>query len=220
MIKCPVLNFPVMTPLYKQQLLLRQDLIFVDLETTGFNPDSDRIIEVGVVRIRDGEIVDQFNSLVNPEMQIGAHIKAITGIKSHQLIKAPTFREIIPRMMQILNNGIFVAHNVDFDYGFVEAEFDRHEHSFTAPRLCTVKLSRELYPDYMSHNLDSISKRFNIQIDDRHRAMDDAVATWKFFEISKHRLGVKQVNQALVKLLKEAKPRRVTAATTAQMSLL
>ncbi len=228
MFKCHITYFtvatgrlfaPMPTNETEKMMLLGQDLVFVDLETTGLNPKEDRVIEVGIVRTSKGVVVETFNTLVNPQMPISPMVKAITGIKTHELLKAPTFSEVIHQVAELLSQGIFVAHNVEFDYSFVEEEFARHERSFSLPRLCTVQLSRALYPDYISHNLDSISQRFNIQIDDRHRAMDDAMATWEFYKLSKTRVGENYVNQAVLKLLKDAKPKRVTAITQSQMAM-
>jgi DNA polymerase-3 subunit epsilon len=202
------------------QFLLKQDLVFVDLETTGFDPIKDRVVEVGVVRIKNGQIIDTFNSLVNPGLpEIPSSVERITGIKPKQLLKAPPFSEIKQQVFNLLRNALFVAHNVEFDYGFIECEFERHSLPYSAPRLCTVKLSRELYPDFVSHNLDSISQRFEIPIDNRHRAMDDALATWEFYRKSHEKLGERQVQQAVIKLVKEAKPKRVSGPAKAQMKL-
>lgn len=204
----------------EQQLLLRQDLVFVDLETTGLDPSQDRVIEVGIVRISKGKVLEQYNSLINPQIPIPPSVKAITGIKTHQLLKAPTFAEVREELQNMLRHGIFVAHNADFDYGFIESEFSRIETPFALPRLCTVKLSRELYPDYMSHSLDSISQRFGIPIDNRHRAKDDALATWEFVKISQTKLGQRQVEQAIVRLVQEAKPKRMPRQAQAQLALI
>lgn len=204
----------------ENELLLRQDMVFVDLETTGLDPHNDRVIEVGIVRISDGQVQESFNSLVNPQCEIPPSVKQITGIKKHELMKAPVFSELVPTIQSLTRNAIFVAHNADFDYSFMENEFSRLEHTFVLPRLCTVKLSRELYPDFISHNLDSISRRFEIAIDNRHRAMDDALATWQFVQITEKRLGISQLKQAVVKLMQEAKPKRVKSSTVAQLSLI
>jgi DNA polymerase-3 subunit epsilon len=205
----------------EQELLLKQDLVFVDLETTGFDPLRDRVVEVGVVRISGGVVKDTYNTLVNPNIgTIPNSVERITGIKPAELSKAPKFSDIKDDLFSMLRNAIFVAHNVDFDYGFVESEFDRHGMSYSSARFCTVKLSRELYPDFISHNLDSISQRFNIQIDSRHRAMDDALATYEFFKISHTKLGADMVQQAIIKHLKEAKPRKVKKVAQSQMSLV
>jgi len=202
------------------ELMLRQDMVFVDLETTGLDPGRDRVIEVGIIRISDGEIIESFNSLVNPQCEIPPTVKKITGIKKHDLLKAPVFNEVIGEVQRMTRNAIFVAHNADFDYTFLENEFSRLERTFALPRLCTVKLSRELYPDFISHNLDSISRRFEIAIDNRHRAMDDALATWQFMKITEKRLGINLLKQAVVKLMQEAKPKRVKSNTIAQLSLI
>ncbi|NBB88818.1 MAG: GIY-YIG nuclease family protein, partial [Bacteroidetes bacterium] len=154
----------------------------VDLETTGSLPSRDRIIEIGIVRIHNGQIVDKFQSLVNPERSIPPFIARMTGISNEDVKKAPRFYEIAKEIVLKLRGHIFVAHNVNFDYNFLKYEFKQLGYNYTSRRLCTVQLSRRLYPEYKAHGLSKIIKRFNIHIEHnmRHRALGDARATAEF----------------------------------------
>jgi len=152
----------------------------VDLETTGALPSRDRIIEIGIVIIHDGKIVDTFDSLVNPERSIPPFIARMTGISNEKAEKAPKFFEIARDIVLKLKGHIFVAHNVNFDYNFLKYEFKQLGFSFNSRRLCTVQLSRRLYPEYKSHGLSTLVKRFNLYMSDRHRALGDARATAEF----------------------------------------
>jgi DNA polymerase III subunit epsilon len=160
---------------------LPQDLVFVDLETTGGNAARDRITEVGVVRIRDGELVDEWSTLVNPERPIPAYIEAFTGISSEMVADAPRFAEIAALVLQKLQGAVFVAHNARFDYSFLRSEFQRADRHFSAKVLCTVKLSRRLFPEFVRHNLDAVMERNGLTCDARHRALGDAKVLHDFW---------------------------------------
>lgn len=149
----------------------------VDLETTGGKPLFHQIIEIGIVRIERGEIVDTFETFVNPGHSIPPDITMITGITDNDVEYAPLFPDVIDKIMPYLNKGIFVAHNAAFDYGFMQKSLFRAGVNWHAPKLCTVQLSRKLLPHLPRHNLDAIAQYFHINIERRHRALDDAKAT-------------------------------------------
>jgi DNA polymerase-3 subunit epsilon len=172
-------------------------LAFVDIETTGTSAIADRIIEIAIIRVENGCVVEEFETLLNPETFISPYIEAITGITQRQVEDAPVFATVIPKVTSILKDCLFIAHNVRFDYSFIKRELARHEISFTAPRFCTVKLSRTLYPNSPRHDLDSVIARHNIQIEKRHRAMDDARAIWQFFTAVKNNLPSEVFDQAI-----------------------
>lgn len=176
---------------------------FVDIETTGANVTYNRIIEIGIIRTEQGKIKEKFESLINPQTHIDPFIEKLTGIKRSDLDSAPTFREIQDRIMDILKDSIFVAHNVRFDYGFLRNEYKRCGINFTAKHLCTVKLARILYPGYRNYDLDSIIGRHHITCRRRHRAFDDAYVIWEFFRQSRKNIHgeifVKSVNSVLKK---------------------
>jgi DNA polymerase III subunit epsilon len=153
---------------------LPQDLVFVDLETTGGSAAYDRITEVGIVRVRNGELVEEWSSLVNPERPIPAYIEAFTGISNAMVAGAPRFGEIAANVREKLQGAVFVAHNARFDYSFLRSEFLKSDMHFSAKVLCTVKLSRRLFPEYVRHNLDAVMERNGLTCGARHRALGDA----------------------------------------------
>ncbi len=153
---------------------LPEDLVFVDLETTGGNPDHHRITEIGIVRMTRGEVLEQWSTLVNPEVAIPPYIQSFTGITDAMVADAPRFRDVAHEVLERLHGAVFVAHNARFDYSFLRAELRRIERPFRAPVLCTVKLSRRLFPQHPRHNLDAVMERFGLACAERHRALGDA----------------------------------------------
>jgi DNA polymerase III subunit epsilon len=153
---------------------LPKDLAFVDLETTGGDAARHRITEVAVVRVQNGELADEWSSLVNPECPIPAHIAAFTGISDDMVAAAPRFAEIADEVQRKLQGAVFVAHNARFDYSFLRSEFRRLDMPFSAKILCTVKLSRRLFPEHVRHNLDAVMERHGLVCSARHRALGDA----------------------------------------------
>ena len=121
-------------------------LAIIDVETTGISAVRDRIIEVAVLRISEGELTEQSSTLVNPERPIPRYIERLTGITNEELRGAPPFREIKDDLLRQLEGSILVAHNARFDYGFIRKEFERERIAFSAKCLCTVRLSRRLFP--------------------------------------------------------------------------
>ena len=171
----------------KALLLLNSSMLptkfaFIDTETTGLSVTKDRIIEIGIVRVEDGNVVDTYQTLINPGFNFPEVITHITGITQQQVEQAPAFREVSRDILQLLEGCIFVAHNARFDYGFLKNAFKREEISFTAKQFCTVKFSEQLFPQEKSHNLDSIINRFAISCSKRHRAFDDAQVLWEFYQ--------------------------------------
>jgi DNA polymerase-3 subunit epsilon len=153
---------------------LPRDLVFVDLETTGGNAAYDRITEVGLVRVENGRLVEEWSSLVNPERPIPSYIKSFTGISDEMVAGAPRFAQIAALVRRKLQDAVFVAHNARFDYSFLRSEFLRAETDFSATVLCTVKLSRRLFPEHIRHNLDAVMERNGLICSARHRALGDA----------------------------------------------
>jgi DNA polymerase-3 subunit epsilon len=153
---------------------------FVDLETTGTAAADDRVTEVGIVRVEDGARATEWSTLVNPECRIPSEIQALTGISNAMVERAPTFRQVADQIAARIEGCIFVAHNARFDYGFLKHEFGRLQRSFSARVLCTVKLSRRLYPEGGRHHLDALIARHALPVNDRHRALGDARVLWEF----------------------------------------
>jgi len=179
------------------------NLAILDVETTGAAAPYDRVIEIGVLRIENNRIVKKFESLINPEIPISPFIENLTGISSRQLEKAPLFSEIKNDLAELLDGCIFVAHNARFDYSFIKNEFKRIGISYTAKQLCTVKLSRMLFPEHSHHNLDSIMERFEIACQRRHRALDDAGVVWNFLQKVQEGIDEDILQKALRQVLKK-----------------
>jgi len=157
-------------------MLLDAPLAIVDLETTGAHASWDRVTEIAVVEVDGGEISSEWSTLVNPGTSIPPAIQALTGITNDMVAGAPAFEELAASLYERLEGRVFVAHNARFDYGFLRQEFERAGLKFQARTLCTVKLSRRLYPEHPRHNLDSLIARHNLACRARHRAMGDAQA--------------------------------------------
>ena len=138
------------------------NLVFVDLETTGGNPAYHRITEVGIVRVQNGKRVEEWSSLVNPECPISSYIQAFTGISSEMVADAPLFAGLAETILEKLQRAVFIAHNARFDYSFLRSEFRKVGIDFTAEVLCTVKLSRRLFPEHARHNLDAVALHHGI----------------------------------------------------------
>jgi len=183
--------------------MLPTKLAFVDIETTGGRTNYDRIIEIGIIRVENDQIIDTYQSLINPQTHLPSEISQLTGILGSQLENAPTFREIAAEIVERLKDYTFVAHNVRFDYGFMKAEFERLGSTFTSKHFCTVKLSRILYPSHSRHNLDSIIKRFNLTCDNRHRALDDAQAIFNFYHKAKGEINAQLFSDAINRVMKK-----------------
>ncbi len=179
-----------------------QDTVFVDIETTGGNATRDRIIEVAILTMRDGRIISEWQSLINPSTYIPENIQNLTGISNDMVIGSPSFEDISLDIYERLSGCVFVAHNARFDYGFLKNEFRRCNIQFRAPVLCTVKLSRNLFPQHKRHNLDSIILRHGLKCEIRHRAIGDARVLFDFMCSLYSLLDVDEVNRVIKKLLK------------------
>ncbi len=178
------------------------DLAIVDVETTGVNPASDRVIEVAVVRVSRGRVVEEFSSLVDPERRLSHRIWSLTGITDEDLRGAPLFRQIKDDLLRLLEGSILVAHNARFDYGFLRKEFEREKIGYSSRCLCTARLSRMLFPQFRRHSLDAIIERFSLGCPHRHRALDDAKVLWDFMGFIKGTIGEGRIAEAIDALLK------------------
>ncbi len=154
----------------------------VDIETTGGSSSRHRITEIAVFRVDESEIQCIFHSLINPQQNIPLTITQLTGINDKMVQNAPTFPEIADQLNNVLTNHVFVAHNVNFDYRFLKAEFQRAGMTFNRKKLCTVRLSRKLFRGLTSYSLGKLCNSLNIKIKDRHRALGDAEATSILFQ--------------------------------------
>jgi DNA polymerase-3 subunit epsilon len=156
-------------------------MVILDCETTGGRAKYHRIIEIGLVVIEHGRLIETWQSFINPETLVPSFIQKLTGIKPIMLNNAPNFSEIADILHEKLKNRTLVAHNARFDYSFLKSEFSRIGINYTAKPLCSVKLSRNLYPQFKRHGLSEIIKRFKLNIENRHRALDDAQMVYDFF---------------------------------------
>jgi DNA polymerase-3 subunit epsilon len=167
----------------RAQLNIHPDskVAFVDIETTGGSQGQHRIIDVAVIGATGGEVDFEWQSLVNPGVRVPAGITALTGIDNEMIEGAPPFEKIARELRERLDGRVFIAHNVRFDYGFIRREFAAVGDAWRSPNLCTVRLSRALYPQMPRHNLDAVMERHGIVIESRHRAMPDAQALLAFW---------------------------------------
>lgn len=177
-------------------------VIFLDLETTGATATRDRITEIGLIEVDGGNFIREWSTLVNPGISIPPMIQALTGISNAMVAAAPRFEDIARELHEALDGRVLIAHNARFDYGFLKNEFRRLEISFSAPVLCTVRLSRKLFPQHARHNLDSLISRHDIQCDARHRALGDARVLWQLAQQWRSDPGEAAVLEATAKLLK------------------
>ncbi len=176
----------------------------IDVETTGGKADRERITEIGIV-ITDGEnILEEYSSLVNPERPIPHFITRLTGISDEMVSTAPKFYEIAKDIVEMTKHCVFVAHNVRFDYEFVRHEFKRLGYTYKRRQLCTVRLSRKAFPHFGRYGLKKLTDRLQIQLENHHRALDDAKAA---AEILKRCLVTKEkeAEKMIYRGLKEAK---------------
>ena len=178
---------------------------FVDLETTGTHAAGDRITEIGIVRVdvvEGAPQVREWSTLVDPEVPIPAAIQALTGITDAMVRGAPSFARVVHDVAALLDGCVFAAHNARFDYGFLKHAFARAGRAFTARVLCTVRLSRRLYPEEPRHGLDALIARHALDPGSRHRALGDARAIWQFVQhlYEAHPCGI--VDEAIKRLLR------------------
>ncbi|SIQ09176.1 PolC-type DNA polymerase III [Halanaerobium kushneri] len=178
----PIVNNP-----YSSHLDETEFIVF-DLETTGLNPSQHEIIEIGAVKIKNGKKIDEFKSFINPGVKIPAKITEITGINSSMIADAPDLKTVINQFVDFVESGVLVAHNADFDYGFIRTALESLEikkDDYTV--LDTLGLSRALVKDSKNHKLNTLAKYFGVDLENHHRALDDAAAT---AEILSHLLEI------------------------------
>ncbi|RYY01780.1 MAG: hypothetical protein EOO53_16305 [Gammaproteobacteria bacterium] len=171
--------------------------VLVDIETTGGTRHG-RITEVAIIEIDEHEI-REWSTLVNPQIEIPVNIQILTGITNDMVASAPPFEDVSEEIFLRLKDKLFIAHNVGFDYGFLRKELGNVGISYKAPLLCSVQLSRALYPNAPSHSLENIIIRHGISVQYRHRALDDAQATFRFLQIALGEHGLEKFRAAFHK---------------------
>lgn len=165
-------------------LLKKKDLYaIIDIETTGQSLSLGKITDIAIYLHNGIEIVDSFSSLINPECYIPRFITDLTGIDNEMVRNAPKFYEVARQIVEMTQDAVFVAHNVSFDYKFVQEEFKRLGYDYQRKTMCTVRMGRKFLPGHKSYSLGKICDELGIVIDGRHRAAGDALATVKLFEL-------------------------------------
>lgn len=166
-----------------------QPYVVVDIETTGGRAANHKITELGMLKVINGEVVDEYQTLLNPQRRIPRKITALTGIDDVMVNNAPIFAEVADRVAEFTKGCVFVAHNVNFDYGFIKQEFNRLDRHFSRAKLCTVREMRKAKPGLVSYSLANLTQHFGIEMSRHHRAMSDAVAANALLTIiNEHRL--------------------------------
>ena len=175
--------------------------VLLDLETTGGNPVIDRITEIAAVRIENGQEVARWSTLVNPGCSISPFIQHLTGISNAMVRGAPGFETVAQHLLALLDGAVLVAHNVRFDHGFLQSELARLDVALRVKTLCTVRLSRLLYPQHKGHGLDAIMQRHGIRTLERHRAMGDVAVMQAWLQIARQEHGAELLGQQALALL-------------------
>lgn len=176
--------------------------VLLDLETTGATPLRDRITEIALVRFDHGIETARWQTLVNPGMPIPPFIQNLTGITDDMVRNAPTFEEVAPLLLDYLEGSVLAAHNARFDHGFLKSEFKRIGVTLRQKVICTVKLSRKLYPQHYSHGLDAIIQRHGLTCAARHRAMGDVEMLVGFLQATNAELGADHVQATAESLMR------------------
>jgi DNA polymerase-3 subunit epsilon len=176
----------------------------IDIETTGGSPKFHKIIEVAIVTFDGKQVVDTYETLINPQRFIPPFITSLTGITNEMVKSSPSFHEVAAKILEMTNDQIFVAHNVNFDYGFIKNEFGELGYKFDRKKLCTVRLSKKIIPGYSTYSLGALTKNLGITINDRHRALGDAEATAKVLKLLIEKDANNFIEHSLKKNSKEA----------------
>ncbi len=161
---------------------LQDTYVVFDIETTGFSPLVNKIIEIGAVKVEKGSITERFSTFVNPEVPIPFHIENLTGIKDDMVITAPVIAEVMPEFLAFCDGAVMVAHNADFDMSFIKYNCDRLRIPYDFTIADTVAMARMLLPNLNRFKLDTVARALNISLENHHRAVDDAACTAEIFE--------------------------------------
>ena len=163
---------------------LEDDFVVFDIETTGFSPVNNRIIEIGAVKVCGGQVTERFSTFVNPQVPIPFEIEKLTGIRDDMVTDAPLIEEVLPRFLEFCRGAILVAHNAGFDMSFMLENARRQGLPMEHPYIDTVGIARVLLPNQAKHTLDAVAKTLNISLENHHRAVDDAECTaWIFVKL-------------------------------------
>ncbi len=192
---------------------MKQSYNILDFETTGFSADYDRVIEVGIVKVKDNKIVDQFESLVNPGIRVSSTITNLTGITNDMVKSAKSSAIIMPRLKKFVGNELIVAHNASFDARFYQAEMRRFGLNSSNDFLCSLLLARRMYQDLNSHKLGHLCHHLGFINKASHRALGDARVTFKVFhqicEKVKQRSGMEEIDLQYLAALSKVPKKKV-----------
>ena len=175
--------------------------VFLDLETTGASARGDRITEVALIRVENGVEVDEWSQLINPGIPIPPAIQHLTGITNRMVAAVPRFADIAKSLQQRIGESVMVAHNARFDFSFLKSEYARLGITFSAKTLCTVRLSRALFPEHQRHNLDTLIERHHLGGIERHRALGDTRAICTLFHQWQKQIDADAFDAAIDRLL-------------------
>ncbi|MBM7870867.1 DNA polymerase-3 subunit alpha (Gram-positive type) [Clostridium pascui] len=160
----------------------------LDLETTGFSPVTEKITEIGIMKLKDGKVIEEFSCFVNPEKPIPARVIEVTNITDDMVKDAETIENVLPKMLQFIQGSVLVAHNAEFDVGFLKHNAKVLGYDFDFTYLDTLSLAKELFPDFKTYKLGRIAKNLGIKVEVAHRALDDVATTVKVFNIMLEKL--------------------------------
>lgn len=166
----------------------------LDLETTGFSPRLEKITEIGVMKYQDGKVIDKFSCFVNPEKSIPPRVVEVTGITDDMVRNAETIDKVFPKLLEFIKDSVLVAHNAEFDVGFLRHFARELGYEFDFTYLDTLSLAYELFPEYKTYKLGRIAKNLGIKVDVAHRALDDVDTTVKVFKVMLDMLKERGVN--------------------------
>lgn len=155
----------------------------LDLETTGFSPVTEKITEIGIMKYKDGKVIDKFSTFVNPEKPIPARVVEVTNITDDMVKDAETIEQVFPKMMEFIKDSVLVAHNASFDVGFLKHVAKELGYEFDFTYVDTLSLAQELFPEYKTYKLGRIAKHLGIKVEVAHRALDDVDTTVKVFKV-------------------------------------
>tara|TARA_B100002052_G_scaffold201099_1_gene183523 strand:+ start:235 stop:738 length:504 start_codon:yes stop_codon:yes gene_type:complete len=155
----------------------------IDTETSGGKYNEEKIIEIGILIYDGNKIIETFQSLINPQKKVDYFVQKLTGIKEKELKSCKTFKDHAKEIKKLLKNKVIVGHNVEYDYRVLKNEFKIIGIDYEAKTLCTIEMSKKIFPDLESYKLKKICNHFNIELKNHHRAYDDAKATSELFKI-------------------------------------
>ena len=181
----------------------------LDLETTGFSAVTEKITEIGIMKLKNGEVIDKFSCFVNPEKHIPQRVSEVTNITDEMVQNAETIDKVFPKMLEFLGDSVIVAHNAGFDVGFLKQNAKNLGYNFEYTYLDTLSLAKDLFPEYKKYKLGKIAENLGIKVEVAHRALDDVDTTVKVFNVMldmlKKRGAKKIVDIDKVSITEEAK---------------